>query len=420
MNITEKIIAKHADKSHVSPGELVTVKIDGILANDVSGPIAIKEFNEMGFNKVFDDERIFLVNDHFTPSCDINAATQSKIVREFANSNNISQIFDVGRMGIEHGLLPEKGLVLPGQLIIGGDSHTCTYGALAAVSTGMGSTDIGAAMGTGKTWLKVPRAIKIEFHGEKGKYILGKDLILQLIGEIGVSGALYKTLEFNGSVIKDLSMDSRFSICNMAIEAGAKNGIIEPDKATIEYVNCHNYYGRSYECFYSDSEEDFEFIRRIDISGMEPIVACPHLPENVKQVNDVKNIKIDQAVIGGCTNGRIEDLRAAAEILRKNEISKSVKTIVIPATQETYVKAIEEGLVEIFVRSGAAVSTPTCGPCFGGHMGILADGETAISTTNRNFIGRMGHVGSEVYLSNPYVAAASAVAGEIIHPKEVL
>lgn len=419
MNITEKIIASHAGRNHVRPDELVTVQVDGILANDVSGPIAIQEFKEMGLKKVFDESKVFLVNDHFAPNCDMNAAKQNKAVRDFARLNQIDNFFDVGCMGIEHGLLPEKGLVLPGHLIIGGDSHTCTYGALGAFSTGMGSTDIGAALGTGQTWLKVPRAIKVEYVGYRNEFIMGKDLVMQLIGEIGVSGALYKTLEFTGSVVAELSMDSRFSMCNMAIEAGAKNGIIAPDETTEKYTAKHNLKDVGYECFYSDSDDDFESIRKMDISGMEPVVACPHLPENVKQVDRVNGIRIDQAVIGSCTNGRIEDLRAAAEIFKRNPAAKHVRTIIIPATQEIYKQAVKEGLVEIFINANAAVSTPTCGPCFGGHMGILAAGERAISTTNRNFIGRMGHKESEVYLSNPYVAAASAVAGEIIHPKEV-
>lgn len=420
MNITEKIIADHCGKEIVKPDELVTVKLDGVLANDVSGPIAIREFKDMGFEKIFDKDRTYLINDHFAPNCNINAATQSKVVRDFALEYDVNHFYDVGRMGIEHALLPEKGLALPGELIVGGDSHTCTYGALGAFSTGMGSTDISVAMGTGEIWMKVPGALKFEFNGRLPRFITGKDLILFAIGQIGVSGALYKTMEFDGEAITDLSMDSRFTMCNMVIEAGAKNGIIAPDEKTIEYVDVYNQQGRSYKIFKSDSNDDYEKIYRWDVSGLEPMVACPHLPENTKAVGDLKNIKLDQVIIGSCTNGRMEDLKAAAEVFRKNKVNAHIRVIVIPATQAIYAQAIKEGLIDTFIEAGVAISTPTCGPCFGGHMGILAAGEKAISTTNRNFVGRMGHQDSEVYLSGAYVAAASAVAGEIVHPKEVM
>lgn len=420
MTITEKIIAVHCGKEKVRPGELVTARLDGVLANDVSGPIAIRGFRDMDFKNVFDKERIYLVNDHFTPNCTVNAATQSKTVRDFANEYGIRHFFDVGRMGIEHALLPEQGLVMPGELVIGGDSHTCTYGALGAFGTGMGSTDISIGMGTGMLWFKVPQSLKFVFRGECPRYITGKDLVLYAIGRIGVSGAIYKALEFAGEAIDALSMDSRFAMCNMAIEAGAKNGIIAPDERTIAYADEHNYNNRDYTIYQSDPDAEYTEVYEWDVSGMEPVVACPHLPENVRPVSAVENIHLDQAVIGSCTNGRMEDLRAAAEVLKGCKVSPHVRTIVIPATREIYRQALEEGLISIFLDAGAAVSTPTCGPCFGGHMGILAAGERAVSTTNRNFIGRMGHPSSEVYLSGPYVAAASAVAGRIAHPEEVM
>lgn len=420
MNITEKIIAKHCNKDVVRPDEIVVVKIDGVLANDVSGPIAIQAFKEMGFKSVFSKEQVFLVNDHFAPNSNIDAAMQSKAVRDFALEQEITHFYDVGSMGIEHALLAEKGLVLPGDLIVGGDSHTCTLGALGAFTTGLGSTDIGVSLGAGEIWMKVPRALKLVFEGTLPRFIGGKDLILFAIGEIGVSGALYKSIEFHGEAIQTLSMDSRFTMCNMAVEAGAKNGIVEPDDKTREYVNTHNILNRPHEIVHSDSNSEYEKVYYWDVSETEPMVACPHLPENVKPVSCLKNLKVDQVVIGSCTNGRMEDLRAAAEVFKRNKVSKYTRTIIIPATQGIYLQAIKEGLVEIFIDAGAVVSTPTCGPCFGGHMGILAAGERAVSTTNRNFVGRMGHKDSEVFLSGAYVAAASAVAGEIVHPKEVL
>ena len=419
MNITEKILAAKCCKDKVVPGEMIVSKLDGVLANDVTAPIAIKEMKEMGYDDVFDTDKVYLVMDHFTPNANIKAAEQSKFVRDYARSHGVKHFYDVGCMGIEHALLPEQGLVLPGEVIVGGDSHTCTYGALGAFSTGMGSTDIAAAMATGELWFKVPESIKFIYNGKLPKYITGKDLILFTIGKIGVDGALYKAMEFTGEAIRNLSMDNRFTMCNMAIEAGAKNGIISPDEITIQYVKQHNRLNREYKLYQSDADAKYSEIFEFDVSNFEPVVACPHLPENTKNVGDIKDVFIDQAVIGSCTNGRIEDLRAAAEVFKGNKVNKNVRAIIIPATQEIYSQAMKEGLIDIFIKANVAVSTPTCGPCFGGHMGILAKGEKTISTTNRNFVGRMGHPESEVYLSSPYVAAASAVAGKIIHPKEV-
>ena len=420
MNITEKILAAHCGKDCVVPGELITAKLDCLLANDVSGPIAVREFREMGFTEVFDKERVYLVNDHFTPNATINAATQSKVNRDFAYEFGIKHFFDVGKMGIEHALLPEQGLVLPGDLLVGGDSHTCTYGALGAFSTGMGSTDIAVGMGTGELWLKVPNTKRFVFNGNCPEYVTGKDFILYTIGKIGVDGALYMAMEFSGQAISELSMDSRFTICNMAIEAGAKNGIIEPDEKTIEYVKEHNHTGREYTIYNSDSNAEYMEVYDWDARKLSPMVACPHLPSNVMPASEVKDVRIDQAVIGSCTNGRIEDLRAAASVFKGKKVANKVRAIIIPATQEIYRQAMHEGLFDIFLDAGAVISTPTCGPCFGGHMGILASGERTVSTTNRNFVGRMGHPNSEIYLSGAYVAAASAVAGKIADPKEVI
>lgn len=420
MTITEKILAAHCQKSHVSPGELITARLDGVLANDVTTHIAVKEFLGMGFTDVFDTERVYLVNDHFAPNANTNAATASKAARDFARDHHIKNFFDVGRMGIEHALLPELGLAVPGEVIVGGDSHTCTYGALGAFSTGMGSTDIAVALGTGELWFKVPKTIKFVYEGSCPKFVTGKDLILYTIGKIGVSGALYNAMEFSGPAISELPMDERFTMCNMAIEAGAKNGIIAPDAVTLEYVNEHNYGSREFKIYHSDPDAVYEKVYTWDVSHLEPIVACPHLPSNTKFVGELKDVKIDQVVIGSCTNGRISDLRAAAEVLKGHKIGHDVRCIIIPATETIYRQAMHEGLFDIFLEAGAAISTPTCGPCFGGHMGVLAEGEAAISTTNRNFIGRMGHKNSFVYLSSPYVAAASAIAGKIIHPKEVM
>ena len=420
MNITEKILAAHCGKTNVRAGELITARLDGVLANDVSGPIAAREFEEMGFTQVFDRERVYLVNDHSAPNANINAATQCKVNREFAKRHGITHFYDVGRMGIEHALLPEQGLALPGELIVGGDSHTCTYGALGAFSTGVGSTDVAVALGTGELWFKVPKSKKFVFQGQAPRFVTGKDFMLHTIGRIGVAGARYMAMEFDGPAIHDLSMDSRFTICNMAIEAGGKSGIIAPDEKTLAYVKQHNRLDRPYTVYHSDADAEYEAVHEWQADDLCPLVACPHLPELVHPAEELGDITIDQVVIGSCTNGRMEDLRAAAEVLQGRTVSSHVRTIVIPGTQEIYRQAIAEGLVEVFLSAGAAVSTPTCGPCFGGHMGILAAGERAVSTTNRNFVGRMGHTTSEVYLSGPYVAAASALAGRIADPREVL
>lgn len=420
MNITEKILAAHCGKTNVRARELITARLDGVLANDVSGPIAAREFEEMGFTQVFDRERVYLVNDHSAPNANINAATQCKVNWEFAKRHGITHFYDVGRMGIEHALLPEQGLALPGELIVGGDSHTCTYGALGAFSTGVGSTDVAVALGTGELWFKVPKSKKFVFQGQAPRFVTGKDFMLHTIGRIGVAGARYMAMEFDGPAIHALSMDSRFTICNMAIEAGGKSGIIAPDEKTLAYVKQHNRLDRPYTVYHSDADAEYEAVHEWQADDLCPLVACPHLPELVHPAEELGDITIDQVVIGSCTNGRMEDLRAAAEVLQGRTVSSHVRTIVIPGTQEIYRQAIAEGLVEVFLSAGAAVSTPTCGPCFGGHMGILAAGERAVSTTNRNFVGRMGHTTSEVYLSGPYVAAASALAGRIADPREVL
>lgn len=418
MTIAEKILARHAGKEHVRPNDLINARVDLVLGNDVTAPVAIKEFERIGVETVFDRDRIALVPDHFTPNKDIQSATQAKIMREFARKHNITYYFEVGRMGIEHALLPEEGLVLPGEVIIGADSHTCTYGALGAFATGVGSTDMAAAMALGETWFKVPATIKVEFKGRLRPWVSGKDLILYLIGKIGVDGALYRSLEFTGEIIADLSMDSRLSMCNMAIEAGAKCGIIAPDEVTFEYVKKRA--KREYEPVYADEDAEYEKVYTFNGSDIEPQVAFPHLPENTRGISEVGDIKIDQVVIGSCTNGRLEDLRTAASILKGKKVHRDVRLIIIPGTQEITRQALREGLLDIFLEADAVVSTPTCGPCLGGHMGILAEGERALSTTNRNFVGRMGHPRSEVYLSNPAVAAASAVAGKISSPEEVL
>lgn len=417
MTITEKILADHAGKKEVFPGELIMAKVDLCLANDVTAPIAIKEFEKTGFEKVFDNEKIALVPDHFTPNKDINSAEQAKLLRDFAKKHNIKHYFEVGEMGVEHALLPEKGIVLPGDLVIGADSHTCTYGALGAFATGVGSTDIAACYMTGEAWFKVPESMKFIVRGKRKPFVSGKDIILYIIGKIGVDGALYRAMEFTGEAIKKLSMDSRFSITNMAIEAGGKNGIIEPDEITIGYVKERT--NRDFKIYYSDKDAKYIFEMEIDLKEVDPQVAFPHLPENTKSVYDAGNVTIDQVVIGSCTNGRMEDMRVAAKILKGRKVAPYVRLIIIPATQQIYRDCIKEGLTEIFLDAGAAVSTPTCGPCLGGHMGILAKGERAIATTNRNFVGRMGHPESEVYLSNPAVAAASAVLGRIGSPEEL-
>lgn len=417
MTITEKILADHCGKKEVQAGELIMAKVDLVLANDVTAPIAIKEFEKTGAKKVFDKNRIALVPDHFTPNKDINSAEQAKLMREFAKKYEIVNYFEIGEMGIEHALLPEKGLVLPGDLIIGADSHTCTYGALGAFATGVGSTDVAACFLTGEAWFKVPESMKFVVYGKKKPFVYGKDIILYIIGKIGVDGALYRAMEFEGEGISSLSMDSRFSITNMAIEAGGKNGIIAPDDKTIEYVKSRA--KRAWKTYSSDKDARYVSIEEIDLSKVEPQVAFPHLPENTRPVSESTHIKIDQVVIGSCTNGRMEDMRVAAKILKGKKVAPYVRLIIIPATQEIYKNCVKEGIVDIFVDAGAAVSTPTCGPCLGGHMGILAKGEKAIATTNRNFVGRMGHPESEVYLSNPAIAAASAILGRIGSPEEL-
>ena len=417
MTITEKILADHAGLDKVKPGDLITAKVDITLANDITGPVAIEEFNKIGVNRVFDSERVVLVPDHFTPNKDIKSAQNAKMIRDFAKKYGLKHYFEVGRVGIEHTLLPDSGIVGPGDLVIGADSHTCTYGAIGAFSTGVGSTDLACAMASGETWFKVPESIKVVFNGKLNKWVGGKDLVLHLIGDIGVDGALYKSLEITGSAIENLPMDDRFTICNMAIEAGAKNGIIAPDSITEEYVK--NRCLRAYKFYSSDEGAEYSRVIIYNTENIEPTVAFPHLPENTKPISQVGNIKIDQAVIGSCTNGRLSDLKLAADIIRGRKVHPDVRLIIFPGTQDIYMEAMKLGYVEDFIRAGGAVSTPTCGPCLGGHMGILAAGERAISTTNRNFVGRMGHVDSEVYLSNPAIAAASAILGKIASPDEL-
>ena len=414
MTMTQKILAAHAGLDSVSAGQLIEANIDLTLANDITGPVAIREMEKAGFDKVFDNTKIALVMDHFAPNKDIKSAEQCLECREFSKKHNIVNFFDVGAMGIEHALLPEKGLAAPGDLIIGADSHTCTYGALGAFSTGVGSTDLAAGMATGKAWFKVPPAIKFVLKGELQPWVSGKDVILHIIGRIGVDGALYKSMEFTGEGVQSLTMDDRFTICNMAIEAGAKNGIFPVDEKTMAYIETR--VTRPVSVFEADPDAEYEQEIEIDLSALQPTVACPHLPENTKTIGELGRIEIQQSVIGSCTNGRIDDMRAAAAILKGRKVNPNVRTIIIPATQEVYLQCIEEGLTKIFIQAGAIVSTPTCGPCLGGHMGILAHGEKAVSTTNRNFVGRMGHITSEIYLASPAVAAASAVAGYICAP----
>ncbi|GAB6138772.1 3-isopropylmalate dehydratase large subunit [Halanaerobaculum tunisiense] len=418
MTMVEKILADHAGQDKVKPGDLVTAEVDLVLGNDVTTPVAIKEFNKIGVDQVFDQDRVAIVPDHFAPNKDINSAQQCKMIRNFAQDKEITNYFELGEMGIEHCLLPEKGLALPGDIIIGADSHTCTYGALGALGTGVGSTDMAAGMANGEAWFKVPETIKFVYNGELQDWVSGKDLILYTIGDIGVDGALYKAMEFSGEVIEDFSMANRMTMSNMAIEAGGKCGLIEPDETTLEYVQDRAQ--RDYTVYESDQDADYDDVIEYDVSEIEPQVAFPHLPENTKGISQVGDVKLDQAVIGSCTNGRLEDLRVAAEVLEGNKKADHLRLIVFPGTQEIYRQAMKEGLVDIFLDAGAAVSTPTCGPCLGGHMGILAEGERAIATTNRNFVGRMGHPESEVYLSNPAVAAASAIKGKIVSPKEAM
>lgn len=416
MTMTQKILAAHAGLESVTAGQLIEAKLDLVLGNDITSPVAINELEKAGVDKIFDRERIALVMDHFTPNKDIKAAEQVKKVRTFAHKYDVLNYFDVGQMGIEHALLPEQGLVGPGDCVIGADSHTCTYGALGAFSTGVGSTDMAAGMATGKTWFKVPSAIRFVLTGKPQGWVTGKDVILHIIGMIGVDGARYKSMEFTGDGVKNLSMDSRLCIANMAIEAGAKNGIFPVDEITEEY--CKGRFQRTPVVYTADEDAEYDETYTIDLSALRPTVAFPHLPENTRTVDEIgeKEVKIDQSVIGSCTNGRLEDLRAAAAILKGRKVAKDVRCIIFPGTQTIYLQAMREGLLEIFIEAGAVVSTPTCGPCLGGHMGILAENEKAVSTTNRNFIGRMGHITSEIYLASPAVAAASAVTGYITDP----
>lgn len=411
MTMTQKILAAHCGKERVVAGEIIMADLDLVLGNDITSPVAVGEFNKAGKQEVFDKEKIALVMDHFTPNKDIKAAEQCKRVREFAWEKGIVHFYDVGEMGVEHALLPEKGLVVPGDLVIGADSHTCTYGALGSFSTGVGSTDMAAGMATGKVWLKVPSALKFNLTGKLKKWVSGKDLILHIIGMIGVDGALYKSMEFTGEGVHSLSMSDRFCIANMAIEAGAKNGIFPVDEETLAYVKAHS--AKEPRVFQADPDAEYENVYDIDLSSIEQTVAFPHLPENARTFKDIPDVRIDQAVIGSCTNGRLEDLVVAAEVLKGKKVAKHVRTLIIPATQQIYLDAMEMGLLKIFIEAGCIVSTPTCGPCLGGHMGILAKGERCVATTNRNFVGRMGHPESEVYLASPAVAAASAIAGKL-------
>ncbi len=417
MTITEKILAAHTEKTEVTPGEFIEAKVDLALGNDVTAPIAIDAFEKLRIEKVFDSERLVLIPDHYAPNKDILSAQQCKMLREFAKKQQLKYYFEVGRMGVEHALLPEQGLTLPGDLIIGADSHTCTYGALGAFSTGVGSTDLAAVMISGQLWFKVPESIKFICRGKLPKWVTGKDIILYIIGQIGVDGARYQAMEFCGEVIQALSVEERLSICNMAIEAGGKNGIIEPDEKTEEYIT--NKAKRPYKIYRSDPDAEYAKVYEFDFSNLAPQVACPHLPSNVKPAAQLSDITLDQVVIGSCTNGRITDLRQAAQVLKGHKVNKNVRLIVIPATQAVYKQALKEGLLEIFLDAEAVVSTPTCGPCLGGHMGLLAEGERCLATTNRNFVGRMGHTKSEVYLCNPAVAATSAITGYITAPDEL-
>jgi 3-isopropylmalate/(R)-2-methylmalate dehydratase large subunit len=417
MTITEKILANHCGKDSVKPGDFIEADVDIVLANDITAPIAIKEFKKLGLNKVYDRNKVTLVPDHFTPNKDIKSAEQAKVLRDFAKEFDLVHYYDQGEVGVEHALLPEKGVVVAGDIVIGADSHTCTYGALGAFSTGVGSTDVAAIMATGKVWLKVPETIKFVVTGKLPKWVYAKDIILNIIGKIGVDGALYKAMEFTGDTIESLDMSGRMTICNMAIEAGGKSGIIAPDKTTEEYLK--NRAERNYKFYSSDADAKYSQIIEIDATKLEPQIAFHHLPSNTKDISKVKDLTIDQVVIGSCTNGRIEDLRVAAEILKGKKISKNVRTLIIPATPYIYKQAMDEGLFSIFLDAGAIISPPTCGPCLGGHMGILAKGERALATTNRNFVGRMGHPESEVYLCSPAVAAASAIKGQIISPENI-
>ena len=417
MTMTQKILAAHAGLESVRAGQLIMAKLDMVLGNDITSPVAINEFNKNGFKSVFDKDKISLVMDHFAPNKDIKAAQQCKQCRTFAKCFDITNYYDVGEMGIEHALLPEKGLVAPGDLVIGADSHTCTYGALGAFSTGVGSTDMAAGMATGEAWFKVPSAIKFVLTGKLRPFVSGKDVILYIIGKIGVDGALYRSMEFTGEGLKSLSIDDRLCMANMAIEAGAKNGIFDVDDVTLEYVKGR--VNREFKVYSADADAEYDETYVIDLSAIEPTVACPHLPENTKDARELSDVTPDQVVIGSCTNGRISDMEAAAEIFRGRHVAKGVRCIIIPATQSIYKECIKRGYMEIFIDAGCVVSTPTCGPCLGGHMGILAEDEIAVATTNRNFVGRMGHITSKIYLASPAVAAASAVAGKICDPRDL-
>ena len=415
MTMTQKILAKAAGLDKVEAGQLIEAKLDLVQGNDITTPVAITEFEKAGFTQVFDKDKVSIILDHYTPCKDIKSAQLCKQAREFAHKHNITHFYDVGEMGVEHALAPEKGLCAPGEVIVGADSHTCTYGALGAFSTGVGSTDMAAGMATGLLWFKVPAAIQVVLKGRLQPQVSGKDVILHLIGQIGVDGALYKSLEFAGEGVSSLSIDDRFTICNMAIEAGAKNGIFPVDEKTMEYINGR--VNRPCEVFSADPDAVYDSQVVIDLDALEPTVAMPHLPENTKVVSEVAGMPIDQVVIGSCTNGRISDLRIAAQVMKGKKVAKNVRCVVIPATQEITLQAMKEGLIEIFIEAGAAVSTPTCGPCLGGHMGVMAEGERTVSTTNRNFVGRMGHVTSEIILASPAVAAASAIAGCVADPR---
>ena len=417
MTMTQKILARHAHLDEVKAGQLIEAEIDLVLGNDITSPVAVTEFQKFGTDKVFNKDKVAIVPEHFTPNKDIKAAQQCKYIREFAKKMDITNYFEIGEVGIEHALIPEKGLVVAGDLVIGADSHTCTYGALGAFSTGVGSTDMAAGMATGKAWFKVPGAIRFNLTGELKGWVSGKDVILHIIGMIGVDGALYKSMEFGGPGLKSLSMDDRLCMANMAIEAGAKNGIFEVDEKTIEYIKEHS--EKPYTVYKADDDAVYEKVYDINLSEVKETVAFPHLPDNTRTIDEVGDVPIDQVVIGSCTNGRISDLRVAAKILKGRHVKKGVRTIIIPGTQKIYKQAMQEGLVDIFIDAGAIFSFPTCGPCLGGHLGILAQGERAVSTTNRNFVGRMGHVESEVYLASPAVAAASAVTGKISSPEEL-
>lgn len=417
MTMTQKILAAHAGLESVKAGQLIEAKLDLVLGNDVTTPVAIKEFNKIGVDKVFDKDKVAIVPDHFTPNKDIKSAEHCKLVREFAHCKDVTNYFEVGQMGIEHCLLPEKGLVVPGDVVIGADSHTCTYGALGAFSTGVGSTDMAVGMARGVAWFKVPSALKFVLKNKPAKWVSGKDIILHIIGMIGVDGALYKSMEFAGDGLQYLTMDDRFTIANMAIEAGGKNGIFPVDDKTIEYVKEHS--NKEWTKFEADEDAEYDAVYEIDLSKLRPTIAFPHLPENTKTVDEAKGLEMDQVVIGSCTNGRISDMRIAAHVLKGKKINPNIRAIILPGTQKVWLQCVEEGLAQIFVEAGCVFSTPTCGPCLGGHMGILAKGERALSTTNRNFIGRMGHPESEVYLASPAVAAASAITGKITDPEEV-